>query len=133
MNNIQIIGNIGKDAEIKTTPNGKRYISFSVATNEKVNGEKQTTWFNCTKWLQPTDNGTVANYIKKGGQIFASGKVSARVYESKAYLEVNVATIELIGSAQDSASNEHVQQPQAQQPVQQQGKPMNLEDDTLPF
>lgn len=122
MNNIQIIGNIGRDAEIKTTQSGKKLISFSVATTEKIGQEKQTTWFSCTKWLNGTDTEAVANYIKKGGQIFVSGRISARVHEDKAYLEINVNNIELLsGGGTQESTQDTTPQPQAAQPISDDG------------
>jgi single-stranded DNA-binding protein len=44
-NQLQIISNIGKFAEIKTLPSGKRVLSFSLAVNEKRGQEDITTWF----------------------------------------------------------------------------------------
>ncbi len=46
-NQLQIIGNIGKSAEIKTLPSGKRVLSFSLAVNEKRGSGGITTWFDC--------------------------------------------------------------------------------------
>lgn len=81
MQKIQIIGNVGKDAEVKDF-NGNQVISFPVAVSESYTdkqGQKvtNTTWFDVSKWGNSI---AVSQYIKKGGQIFVEGKVNNRAY-----------------------------------------------------
>ena len=93
MNNLTIAGNIGKDAELRTTQNGKDVASFTVAVSNGKN--KDATWFDCSIWgdraakLQP--------YIRKGDKITVSGEVSAREHNGKAYLQLFVREVTLQG------------------------------------
>ena len=86
MNNLIIAGNIGKDAELRQTQNGKQVCGFSVA----VSGRKDdpATWFDCSIWGERAAK--VAPYIRKGDRITVSGEVSAREHNGKAYLQVFV-------------------------------------------
>lgn len=82
MNKQQLIGNLGRDASIKTG-NGKDFLSFPLAVDESYKnkaGEKveKTTWFNCT-----TQQVNLAKYLTKGVKIFIEGSTSAKLYEDK--------------------------------------------------
>lgn len=101
----QLIGHLGKDAEVRDAA-GKKVISFAVAHTEKYtdrNGAKQekTTWVNCSLWRQPDKTG-IAQYLTKGTQVYVEGTPSVRTYENKegqtlASLELTVQSIELLG------------------------------------
>lgn len=75
-NQLQIIGNIGKFAEIKTLPSGKRVLSFSLAVNEKRGQEDITTWFDCSMFGERLD--ALSPLLTKGKQVFVQGPVSSR-------------------------------------------------------
>src|SRR4051812_41675789 len=77
-NKIIIIGNLGKDPELRYTPQGKAVASFSVATNEKRRdkaGEMQdiTTWFRVTLWGNMAEN--AAKYLTKGKPVYIEGRL----------------------------------------------------------
>lgn len=118
MQKIEIIGRIGRDAEVKDF-NNNQVISFPVAVSEtytnKATNEKvtNTTWFDISKW---GNNTSVAQYIKKGDLIFVSGKVNNRAFAKddgsiQVVNGINAFEIMLLGSKNES---------QPQQPVQQQ-------------
>ena len=114
---MQVIGNLGKDAEMKDV-NGKKVINFSVAHTEK----DKTIWVDCAYW---TDKDGILPYLKKGQQIYAEGNGDIRKWEGGATLTLRVGSIQLIGSKQESN----------QQPQQQQQAPANDNDllEQLPF
>ena len=116
MQKIQVIGRIGKDAEVKDFGNSQ-VINFSVAVSEKYTNKQtgevttNTTWFECAKW---GNNTSIAQYIKKGGQIFVEGKINNRAWVDQSGTPqvtngINVFEIELLGSKDDN------QTPQSQQ------------------
>lgn len=121
MNRFQFIGNLGRDAELRSLDSGAQTISFPVAITEKWkdrNGEvkEQTTWASCTMWKQAGQSTAILTYLKKGQKVLIEGKPSARAYTNKdgqvmASLEVRVDNLELIGGA-----------PQQQAQPQQQGQ-----------
>ena len=77
-NKIIIVGNLGKDPELRYTPQGVAVCDFSMATNEKKrdkSGEFQevATWFRVTLWRNQAEN--AAKYLKKGSQVFIEGRL----------------------------------------------------------
>lgn len=76
MQRIEIIGTIGKEAEVKDL-NNNHVINFSVAVNERVKDEEKTIWFDVAKFGNQTG---VAPYLKKGTKVFVSGKVNNRAW-----------------------------------------------------
>ena len=78
-----IVGNVGKDAEMRYTPTGVPVTSFSVAVNRRwtsANGEQQekTTWFRVTCWRKLAE--TAAQWVKKGKLLLVEGEVEAQAY-----------------------------------------------------
>ena len=143
MNRLEIIGHIGQDATVKDF-NNNQVINFTVAvtetytnktTNEKVSN---TTWFDCSKW---GNNTALAQYLKKGMQVYVSGKPTARAWQNeqgeiKTVLGVNVHDIKLLGSRQESTSQTNTQ-PAATQTQPQQNYSVSSSEtepiDDLPF
>lgn len=77
-NKITIIGNLGRDPELRFTPQGVAVCSFTMATNEKrrdKSGEMQdvTTWFKITLWRQQAEN--AAKYLTKGSPVYIEGRL----------------------------------------------------------
>lgn len=84
MNRIEVIGNLGKDAEVKSVGQSN-VISFSVADSSEFtdkNGERQSTlqWINCEYWRK---NPNVAEYLKKGTQVLVIGELRTDNYKDK--------------------------------------------------
>jgi len=101
MNNLTIAGTIGRDAEIRTTQNGDKVAGFSVAVSngKDKNGEwRESTWFDCSLWGKRADS--LGPHIRKGGKVAISGRVSARAHDGKAYLQVMVNEIDLLGGGE---------------------------------
>ncbi|NJN26289.1 MAG: single-stranded DNA-binding protein [Cyclobacteriaceae bacterium] len=85
-NKVQLIGNLGKDPEIKIFDSGKKKASLSLATTESysnTNGEKveDTQWHNLVVWGKTAD--IAEKYLHKGSQIAVDGKLNYRNYEDK--------------------------------------------------
>ena len=105
---LQIVGNLGKDCIVNNV-NGKTVINFSVAHNEKFkdsqgNLHDRTIWVECAYW---TDRTAVAEYLKKGTQVYAEGTPDADAYTNRegqaaATLRMRVRDIQLLGSASDA-------------------------------
>lgn len=77
-NKIIIIGNLGRDPELRYTPQGIAVCSFTMATNEKrkdKSGELQdvTTWFKITLWRQQAEN--ASKYLTKGSPVYIEGRL----------------------------------------------------------
>jgi len=106
VNQLQIIGNLGQDPEMRYLPDGQSVTSFSVAVNRKYKtaaGEQreETDWFNVSAWGKL---GELANeHLAKGRQVFVQGRIKARVYEgrngdSRVSLDVIADTIRFLGT-----------------------------------
>lgn len=79
------VGNIGKDAEVKTLDSGAKVAKFSVATTENYrdkNGEwqKVTTWLDVVAWRELADR---AATLSKGDTVYVEGKISTRDWEDQ--------------------------------------------------
>ncbi len=86
VNKAIIIGNLGKDPEVRFTPSGRAVAKFSVATTEKWNdqqGQKQekTEWHNIVVWGKQAE--TCGQYLSKGRQVFIEGRITNRSYDDK--------------------------------------------------
>ena len=110
---IIIVGNLGRDPEMRYTPSGAAVTSFSVATSHKYtsnNGEKvdETTWFRISAWGKQAE--TCNQYLKKGSKVLVEGRLTVdsatggpRIWTDKegnprASFEVNAATVRFLSS-----------------------------------
>jgi single-strand DNA-binding protein len=101
---LQVIGNLGKDAQVNNV-NGKSVINFNVAHTERFkdaqgNQKDRTTWVDCSYW---TDRTAVAPYLKKGTQVYVEGTPDVRTYTTAdgrngASLTLRIASVQLLGS-----------------------------------
>ena len=107
-NKVQLIGNLGKDPEIKNLTDGKIKASFSLATTEifkNKDGEKKedTQWHNIVVWGKKAD--VVESYLHKGSEIALQGKLINRSYEKdgdKKYVtEINLNELLMMDKKQD--------------------------------
>lgn len=85
-NSITLIGNLGKDPEIKQLQSGRSVARFSLATNETYRnqkGDKVTTtqWHNIVAWGKTAE--TMTTLLKKGKEVVVHGKLTYRTYEDK--------------------------------------------------
>lgn len=84
MNNCQLIGNLTKDPELRTTGTGKSVTSFSIGVSRKFSnqdGERETDFFNIVVWGKQAESS--AKYLRKGSQCAVSGSIQNRSYEAK--------------------------------------------------
>jgi len=79
LNKVMIIGNVGKEPEMRFTPSGKPVVSFSVAVNSKYGETETTEWFNIVAWNKLAE--TCNQYIIKGQQVYVEGHFQTRTWE----------------------------------------------------
>jgi len=101
---IQSIAHLGNDATVQTV-NNKNVINFNAAYTEKYKNAEgiettKTTWLSCAYWV---DRIALAQYLKKGTQVFIDGKPEAKVYTNKdgevvPQLHVRIISLELLSS-----------------------------------
>ena len=87
VNKVIIVGNLGRDAEVRYTPGGAAVSTISLATtdvwNDKTSGERQerTEWHRVVLWGKQAE--TLNDYLKKGRQIYAEGKLQTRKWQDR--------------------------------------------------
>ena len=86
VNKVILVGNLGKDPEVRFTPNGRARATFSVATSERwtdQQGQKQerTEWHNVVVWGKQAE--TCGQYLSKGRQVYVEGRITSRQYDDK--------------------------------------------------
>lgn len=112
---MNLIGRLGRDAEVKEY-NGKKVIQFSVAVDTGYGDRKQTQWVDVSKW---GENTKVADYLKKGAQVYVSGEPSLFTSDQgKTYLKLSCSNLTLVGGRQEAhASDAPLPHLQNQPPV----------------
>jgi len=128
INKVTLIGNLGKDPEMKTLPNGTAYVRFSVATNEnyQVNGEWQTKteWHNVIIWRQAAER--AAQQLKKGSMVYIEGKLTHRSWEDEngntRYMTEVAANLFRSLDKRESSGNSGRQMPPPEEPMNMSGE-----------
>jgi single-strand DNA-binding protein len=108
-NKITVVGNLGKDPELRYTPQGNAVCNISVATNEKrrdKTGDMQdmTTWFRITLWGKQAEN--ASKYLTKGSPVYVEGRLrveewSDRDGKNRYTLEVHATDMQFLGSSRN--------------------------------
>src|ERR1700682_1767359 len=111
-NKITLVGNLGRDPELRYTPQGTPVCSFSMATNERrkdKTGEMQdqTTWFRVTLWGRQAE--TASQYLTKGRPIYVEGRLRVEEWtdrdgKPRFTLEIHGTEMQFIGSRGDEAA-----------------------------
>jgi single-strand DNA-binding protein len=105
INKVILVGNLGRDVEVRHTPGGSAVAKFSVATNEvwkDKNGQRQehTEWHNIVAWGKLAE--FCGSYLSKGRQVYIEGTIRTRTYDDEKgnrryFTEVRAQTIQLLG------------------------------------
>src|SRR5699024_1943456 len=146
MNNVQLIGRLTKDVDMKYTPNGVAVSNFTLAVNrpfKNKNGEYEADFIRIQVWRKPAEN--VANYCKKGSQVAVTGRIQTSSFEGQdgqmVYMTEVVADYvqfldTRIGNSnrkQNQQSNPYHNQQQNQNHFGDQAEPLDINDSELPF
>ncbi len=110
VNKVILVGNLGKDPELRYTPSGTAVATFSLATSETFkdregNKQTKTEWHNIVVWRQLAE--ICGKYLHKGKQIYIEGKIQNRSYDdrdgNKRYIsEVVMNEMQMLGSRDDN-------------------------------
>ena len=113
LNKVLLIGNLGKDPELRYTPDGLAILKFSMATTERFtnksgNKSEKAVWHNIVAFDKMGQ--TLANYLNKGKQVFVEGRINNRSYDdsdgNKKYItEIIANNIVLLGSKGDNSQS----------------------------
>ena len=141
-NKVIIVGNLGRDPELRYTAQGTPVCTFSVATNEKrkdKNGEMQdhTTWFRITLWNRQAE--TASQYLQKGRQVYIEGRLRVEEYvdrdgKPRHSLEVHATDMQFIGGrgGDDMPAERAASASAGRGPGAASSEP-DLTDDDIPF
>jgi single-strand DNA-binding protein len=141
-NKITLVGNLGRDPELRYTPQGTPVCSFSLATNERRKdrntGENNdiTTWFRVTLWGRQAE--TASQYLTRGRPVYIEGRLRVEEWtdrdgKARHTLEVNATDMQFIGGgrADETASAPaKAAAAAANDPIPDAGSPT---DDDVPF
>jgi single-strand DNA-binding protein len=86
VNKVILLGNVGKDPDIKVLPSGQPVANFGLATSERYK-DQQGNWQDKTEWHNLTAYGKLAeivrDYVKKGNKLYAEGRLTTRSWDDK--------------------------------------------------
>jgi single-strand DNA-binding protein len=131
LNKVMLLGNVGKDPEVKYTQDGRSMARFSIATSEewkdKASGEKKekTEWHKVVFWGPLAE--VVGKYVKKGNRIYVEGKIETRTWDQdgeKKYIAEIIGRELLLLGGKNVESGEDAPAPE---------KPAPITDDDMPF
>ena len=152
VNRVFLLGNVGKDPEIRSTGGGTMVATFGLATSERSK-DGQGNWQDRTEWHNIVVYGRLAeivrDYVKKGSKLFVEGRLTTRNWDDKEYAgrkvyktEIIVSELSLLSgrddsgaysrstSAQSAAVNEDQRPPAGQEDYAQSAE---ISDDDIPF
>ena len=140
-NRITIVGYLGRDPELRYTPDGTPVCDFSVATTERKkdkSGEMQdvTTWFRVTVWRRQAE--LAGQYLAKGKQVYVEGRLVQKEYQdrdgnNRVSLEVTASDIQFLGSRGDEGSSVRDESSARPRPQQAQASAAPVTEDDIPF
>lgn len=126
MNQLNAIGNVGKDCEIRYSPKGDAVAQFSFALTSGYGDKAITTWLTCNLWGKRAE--TLAPMLTKGTKVGVTGELTNRQYQDKEgntkySLELRVSDVTLIGSKPEAGGK----------PTSRQDMPAEKIDDDIPW
>ena len=138
VNKAILIGNLGKDPELRYTPAGVAVCTFSLATTEKWRDKnsnemkESTTWHNIVLWRRQAE--VAKEYLSKGSPVYIEGRIQTRSYDDKDgnkkwITEIVGDRLQMLGRRGEGADHTT----QAAAPYAPEAPPLSEEDDDLPF
>lgn len=113
LNKVMIIGNLGRDAELRYTATNRAVASFSVANSRNwtaPEGEKrsETEWFNVVAWGRLAE--FCSQYLKKGQQVYVEGRLQTRRWEDeqgnkRSNVEIVAREVQMLGDRREKAED----------------------------
>lgn len=113
INRVVLVGNLTRDPELRTTPNGKSVCTLGLAVNEKYKNDagewiEKPNYFDIVVWGGQGES--CAQYLSKGRQVAIDGRLSFRSWEAqdgakRSKVEVIANTVQFLGSRQDAGAS----------------------------
>lgn len=135
LNRVELIGNLGKDVELKYTPSGTAVAKLTLATNDRYKdkaGEWQdrTEWHNVVLWERLAE--IAGEYLKKGGKVFVSGRLQTRSWDDKQSGQKKYMT-EIVGQDLILLGGDGVRKADSPEQEQERPQPQQVADEDIPF
>jgi single-strand DNA-binding protein len=146
LNKVCLIGNCGRDPELRTFPSGGQVCNVSIATAEKWKDKQSGEMMERTEWHNLVFSDRLAEiagqYLKKGSQVYVEGQIRNRKYQDKdgvertAY-EIRVRELVMLGGGESSESSRPMSQrapsPRSTAPAPRASSGFDDMDDDIPF
>ena len=137
MNKVLLLGNLGRDPELRSTPKGNKVLNFPMATSRRWKDREsnevhdQTDWHRIVVWGRQAE--VLAEYLKKGSQVHVEGRIQTRSWsdtnDAKRYTTEIVATrVQMLGRPDGRHVPEPVSEPVTPSPLTEPDG-----DDDIPF
>jgi len=139
LNRVILIGRLTKDPEMKYTPAGVAVTQFTIAVDRPFSsqqGEREADFIPVVTWRQLAEN--CANYLRKGRLTAVEGRLQIRHYDNnegkRVYVtEVIADNVRFLESNREGGQSSERQSQNNRDPFQDDGKPLDISDDDLPF
>lgn len=137
LNRTILIGRLTKDPELRYTPSGVAVTQFILAVDRPFTSggskEKEADFINIVVWRQLAE--TCANYLKKGRLTAIEGRIQVRNYDNSEGKKVYITEVvaDNVRFLESNGSNEQQKEDKKQDPFIDDGKPIVITDDDLPF
>jgi single-strand DNA-binding protein len=142
VNKVILIGNLGRDPEVRYTTSGQAVANFSMATKEVFNdrsGTKQerTEWHNIVAWAKLAE--ICGQFLKKGSQVYVEGRLTTRNYEAKdgsgkRYVtEIVAQSIQFLGGRPGAGRGDEAEYRGASGAPAGADEPAPMDDEDIPF
>lgn len=140
-NKIIVIGYLGRDPELRYTPDGTPVCNFTIATTERKkdrSGEFQdvTTWFRVNLWRRQAE--VASQYLSKGKQVYIEGRLSQSEYQdrdgnTRTSLEINGTDIQFISPRGEESAGPREERSTSARPTSSPEPSAPVTDDDIPF
>jgi single-strand DNA-binding protein len=142
VNKVILIGNLGRDPEVRSTPSGQPVASFTLATSRRWKDksgqrQEQTEWHNIVCWGRQAE--VAGQYLTKGKQIYVEGRLQTRSWddrqtgEKRYKTEIVCENFQMLGQRGGDFESERPAAPPPAGPQYDEGGFTEAEEDDIPF
>lgn len=131
VNRVHLIGNVGKDPEVRNLQGGAKVATITLATTEKFKDREETEWHTVTIWNNLAD--VVEKYVKKGSQLYIEGRIKTEKYtkdgQDRFIVKIVASSLQLLGKKESGGESASAPAPAPARPA---STPLPTYDDASP-